>query len=141
MLASGIAVIKNGKIDNPFNVSKIFMSLKDGRYEFEIKAFNKRSNQQNRYYFKCVEMIRDKMNESGNEFTKEQVHDWIKWKFNSVEFINEDTGEIERIPQSTTSLGKDKFSELIEKIHRYAAESLDLVIPDPGEQMKIYEDD
>lgn len=134
----GIVHIKNGQIENPAAVRKTFLELKDGRYLFEISNYNKRSNQQNRYYFGIVvPMIQKGVNDMGNEFTQEEIHDWLKHKFNYKEIVNEDTGEFEQIPESTTRLTKDEFSNYIEAIQIFAAEFLNITIPDPGQQLKI----
>lgn len=130
--------IRGGKATNGMSLRKAFMSLPDGLYELTIKKRNKRSLQQNRYYFGvCVKMIRENLIERGNDVSLEDVHDWLRFKFNYIEIVNYETGEVERLPKSTADLNKEEFGQYIEKIQHYAATSMDLVIPNAGEQMMI----
>ncbi len=129
--------IKDGVIANPRVVKKAF-TLKDGVYKVTIKHANKRSLQQNRYYFGVVvNMVQDGLTDLGHDISQEEVHEWLKSKFNYTEIVNESTGEYERIPRSTTALSKLDFCEYIEKIQRFASEFLNIVIPNPGEQVLI----
>lgn len=129
--------IQSGELVNKAIVKKAF-DLKDGVYELEIKKRDKRSLQQNRYYFGvCIKMIRDELYERGNDVSIQETHEWINSKFNYLEVINEETGEVERIPQSTTKLNKEGFGLYIEKVQRFGAEFLSITIPDPGEQMML----
>lgn len=129
--------IRNSEVVQKSSIKKAF-DLPDGVYELEIKKRNKRSQQQNRYYFGvCVTMIQQQFESYGNEVSKEQIHDMLRWKFNSIEIYNPETGEVERVPQSTAGMNKEDFGKYIEKIQRYAAIEHNLIIPDPGEQMMI----
>jgi hypothetical protein len=130
--------IKNGDIVNKSSIKRAF-DLPDGSYELEICRRNKRSLPQNNFYFGvCVKMIKDELHRRGHdEFSAQDVHDWLKAMFNYKEIINEETGEFDRIPRSTATLNKDEFNTYIERVQRYAAEKFSLVIPDPGEQMMI----
>lgn len=135
---SAIISIENGVLQNPKELVKAFKSLKNGRYLAEINSYNKRSNQQNRYYFGLVvPMIQKSINDLGHDFTKEEIHEWLKDKFNLKEVVNFNTGEYDYIPQSTTRLNKSDFSEYVDKIQRFAAEFLTLEIPDPGTQTEL----
>ena len=131
--------IKNGEITNKQAVKKAFL-LPNGKYAVTIKRAGKRSIQQNRYYFGVVvEMIQEKVNSYGDNFSKEDIHDWLKEKFNYKEVVFKNTGELEKIPQSTTKLNTVEFEEYLEKVKHYAATSLDLIIPDPGSQSSIWD--
>lgn len=130
--------IREGKIDNPGAVKKLFDELQDGKYLIEIGQHNKRSDPQNKYYWAvCVPMVQEGMKDLGNEFTKEEVHDFLKKEFNFSEVVNPETGEVKQVPRSTTLLNKEAFSNYIESIQRWAAEWLHIVIPDPGQQLTI----
>lgn len=112
--------------------------LPDGVYRYIIEKTNKRSTPQNRYYFGIVvPMIRAGFIDLGHELTKDETHEFLKARFNSKQVVNEDTGEAIEIPQSTTRLSKTDFMEYIEKIQRFAATYLNMVIPDPNEQLTI----
>lgn len=91
------------------------------------KPKRKRSNNQNEYYWGVVvELIRQSLKErSGFDLTKEETHDFLKSKFNSIEVA----GLL--IPKSTTALSTEQFNQYIETIVKWAAEILFLVIPEP----------
>lgn len=131
MKQTEIIKITSGRIETP-------VDLPDGRYIAEISTFNRRSNQQNRYYWGLVvPMIRKGIKELGTDLTHEETHEFLKSRFNKDELVNPGTGEMVEIPLSTTRLTKSEFGEYIENIQRFASEFLGLVIPDPGEQMMI----
>lgn len=129
--------IRNGEIENKSQVKKLFDQLHDGKWLIEIAQANKRSDQHNRYYFGLVvPLVQNGIRDLGTELTKEETHEWLKGKFNFTEVMNQD-GIVEQVPRSTTILNKEKFSEYIAKIQQFAAEFLNIVIPDPGQQMMI----
>lgn len=127
-----------GIVQNRKPVTVLFQSLKDGKYLLEISGANKRSNPQNRYYWGLViPMIQKGIEDMGTELTKEETHDFLKARFNASDLVNEETGEAISIPKSTTGLSKEQFGEYIGKIQRFAAEFLQMVIPDPGVQTEM----
>lgn len=129
--------IRDGAIANKSEIRKLFDALQDGKYIVEINQHNKRSNPQNRYYWGLViPMIKKGIEDMGTELTSEETHEFLKAKFNYSELINEDTGQVELIPRSTTILNKLQFSEYVEKIQRFSSEFLNVIIPDPGVQLK-----
>lgn len=133
-----ILKIRDGKPVNGGNVRKLFDQLKDGDYNIDITRLDKRSNPQNRYYFGLVvPMIQSGIEHLGTELTKGETHEFLKSRFNVQEVTNTDTGEMVSIPKSTTRLSKEQFSEYIGKIQQFAAEFLNIVIPDPGVQQMI----
>ena len=95
----------------------------------------KRTNPQNRYYRGVVvEMITIAINELGNDFDNETVHEYLKSLFlkKTKEIINKESGEVTIIEyiQSTTKLTTIEFESYIESCKRYAAETFNLFIPD-----------
>ena len=130
--------IRDGKIENPEAVKKLFDQIQDGKWLLEIAQANKRSDQQNRYYFGIVvPLVQKGIKDLGTELTKEETHEFLKAKFNYTEITNEETGEYVQVPRSTTILNKEMFSEYIAKIQQFAAEFLNINIPDPGQQMEV----
>jgi len=130
--------IRNGEVENKGAVRKLFQELKDGKWMLEVAQHNKRSDPQNKYYWAVVvPMVQEGIKNLGHQLTKEETHDFLKGKFNSEEIVNEETGEFISIPKSTTILSKELFSEYIEKIQRFSSEFLNVVIPDPGQQMEL----
>jgi hypothetical protein len=133
-----ILTIKDGAVQNSAPLVGMIKSLKDGRYQVEVSKLNKRSNQQNRYYFGVlVAMVQQGLNDIGTEVTKEETHEFLKARFNYTEIVNTETGEVMQVPRSTTDLSKEQFSEYKDKIQRWAAEWLNIVIPDPGELLTM----
>lgn len=135
MKQSVIISIKEGHVQNPTSFTKFIRGLKDGRFTLEASSLNKRSNQQNRYYFGLVvPLVQQGIKDLGTELTKEETHEFLKARFNLSDLTNKETGESISIPISTTRLNKEQFGEYIEKIQRFASEFLNVVIPDPGVQ-------
>jgi len=129
--------IREGKIQNPSAVRKLFDELKDGKYLIEINKHNKRSTQQNRYYFGIVvPLVRDGIFNLGTDLTLAETHDFLKAEFNYTEIVSSD-GEVKRAPRSTTALSKEQFSEYIQRIQIFSAEFLNIYIPDPNEQLTL----
>lgn len=137
---SVIVHIRDKKIQNPKDIKKAFDALKDGKYLIDINNADKRSTPQNRYYFGLViPIVRKGIKDLGTELTKEETHEFLKARFNAEGIVNIKTGEIIDVPKSTTRLSKFEFMEYIEKIQKFAAEFLSIVIPDPGEQTELWE--
>lgn len=133
-----ISNIESGKITNPKPLHTLLSSLPDGKYLIEINGANKRSSQQNRYYWGLVVPIVQKgIKDLGTEITKEECHEFLKARFNYDEIINEQTGECISLPRSTTALNKEQFSEYIGKIQQFGSEFLNTVIPDPATQLTM----
>lgn len=130
--------IRDGQVVNMTTVKKLFDQLKEGKWMLEISNHNKRSNPQNRYYWGLViPLVRKGIEDMGTELTSEETHEFLKAKFNVSELVNEDTGQVELLPRSTTILTKEKFSGYVEKIQRFASEFLNIEIPDPGVQLTV----
>ena len=88
------------------------------------KKRTKRSDQQNRYYWGVViELL------SGHTgYSRDEMHDALKEKFLRSE---RDSMGLVKIRSSAT-LSKDEFAKYTNQVVRWAAEKLDLYIPDPN---------
>lgn len=133
--------VNNGRLPSAVaGEIQAFLKMMDGK-EVEVilkKARSKRSDLQNRYYWGCVvEIVRQGLKELGHRLDKDEVHYFLREKFNYKELVNENTGESIKIPQSTTALTKTEFGEYIEQIAQWSAEFLNLVIPEPSEQLQL----
>lgn len=134
--------IKGGKLDlkqrNSF-LSDI-QKLKDGDYLLTIeKKRVKRSLSQNAYYWGCIiPIVKDGLNDVGYKMTKEAVHEYLKGEFNVTEVINERTGEILKGVGSTSEMSTSQMMDYFAEISRWAAEYLNIQIPEPNEQLRIY---
>jgi hypothetical protein len=97
----------------------------------------KRSSQQNNYYWGVVlPFVKDLLNETGWNYSIEDVHDYLRGEFCYKELINTETGEVRRIIMSTTSLTTVGFSEYIEKINGFLTENFCCSLPE-SESLKI----
>jgi hypothetical protein len=129
------ASVKNGRliIRNRRAFDQQIAQFRDGA-EVEIEVTirrSTRSHQQNRYYWGVVvHLISDHTG-----YTADEVHEFLKMKFIPKRLaICNDNGEIRDefvIGGSTRKMNTIQFGEFMEECRRFAAESLDCVIPDP----------
>lgn len=99
-----------------------------------------RSTQQNRWYWGvCVPLIREKLIELGNDgLSNEDVHYFLKEKFlQGCDIILAD-GEIVKGEPTTTALSTSEAMDFYALIQKWSAEILDLLIPDPNEQLTAF---
>ena len=105
-------IIKDGKMTlsnrDEFDLA---ISKLQGEYYIELKETGVRSSQQNNYYWNAVRIIAEELGYTDNE-----MHATIKNHF-----------EIE----STKTLSTKEFSRFIERLVRWSAIELNIIIPDP----------
>ena len=114
-------------------------TLKDGKYKITISKADKRSLQQNNYYWEILdEYVQPLLYELGWEHikNKEAAHEFMCSLFLKVSDVNIQTGEMKERIRSTTELTKIEFSTYLEEIWKWAAE-FGVVIPSPNEQLTI----
>lgn len=105
----------------------------------ELRQSRSRSNQQNRYYWGAVlPIVQDGMKAVGVSMSIEQVHELMKYKFLQIEYVTND-GEIIQSIGSSKELSPPEFNEYIERIQQWASEYLGITIPDPNEQITIFD--
>lgn len=105
---------------------------KNIRVTFEEYS-GQRTAPQNRYYWGViVETIKSAINDLGNSYTADEIHDFLKKEFNYSEVETID-GHFLKVPESTTNLDTIAFNEYKERIQQFAAEVLNIYIPDPNE--------
>ena len=137
----------NGKITNGV-LSIRYRSLFDkalfafGDCEVEIKVskkFRKRTSPQNRYYWSVIVFYwREILTaEYGEQISAATVHEFLKANFNYKELVNEETGEVLRIPKSTTENKTFEMEEFHEICRQKALEFFNVTIPLPNEQLTI----
>ena len=101
---------------------------------------DKRSSQANRYYWGVVvELIGRGLKDAGwdpRECTPESVHETLRMRFLSTDKAIGNDAVITRL-RSTTELDKEEFGAYLEHCIRFAAEYLNVVIPEPGTQMEL----
>ncbi len=108
--------------------------------ELEIKVRRKqRSTQQNKYYWPVVVgMVCEALRHLGHDVDEQETHELLKSKFNSEKIVNDETGEVLEIPKSTARLNTVEMMDYIAKIQMWAAEFLNIVIPDPDTQVVLF---
>ena len=87
------------------------ISKMQGEYYLELKETGVRSSQQNNYYWNIIRILGDELG-----YTEQEMHSTVKNHF-----------EIE----STKTLSTKEFAKFIEKLIRWSAIELNIVIPDP----------
>lgn len=133
--------IRNGKLD--FKQRSNFLSdvskFKDGDYILTIeKRKKKRSVEQNRYYWGVVvPLVKSGLNDTGWRMTTDGTHEYLKNEFNIIEVVNERSGEVIKTIGSSTEMSTSQMMDYFAKITEWAAEYLNVNIPDPNEQLQI----
>ena len=98
----------------------------------------KRSSPANRYYWACcVELIYLALKESGWEVTREGTHELLRVRFLTEDKPIGNDGEFVKRVKSTTELDGKEFGEYVEACKRFAAEYLNVVVPEPNEQLTL----
>jgi hypothetical protein len=102
------------------------------------KRRKKRSNNQNAFYWLVIDMMRDGFNNTlGENVGVQEVHEFLKNRFLFKEIVNENIGEVVKMPKSTTELSTIEFEEYLENIRAFGLEFLGITIPMPNEQITI----
>lgn len=112
---------------------------KDLAVTVEVKVKRRfRSEMQNAYYWGVVvAMIADRLRELGHDVDRDLAHEFLKGRFLYSELTDPNTGEVMKIPRKTSELATGEFMDYLEHVKQFAAETLDLYIPDPNEQLEI----
>lgn len=109
---------------------------KNVRIRFERRG-KKRSLPQNSYYHGVVvQEVKLGLLGIGYDMTADEVHFFLKQKFNTVQMPGKDGLMIE-VPGSTTDLTTVAFCEYVDRIAQWAAEYLGIHIPMPNENLKM----
>ncbi|MFA5403294.1 MAG: hypothetical protein WC318_07370 [Candidatus Omnitrophota bacterium] len=119
-----LAFVKKGKVvfKDTNSIASYLSSLEGKSVQVVIKTWRKsRTNQQNRWYWRCVVGIPAEY----YGYLPEEMHDAFKLIFLRCH----DEGKPEML-KSTTSLTTKEFSDYCEKCRQWCAEH-DIVIPDP----------
>jgi len=134
-IESGVLKIRNRK---SFEEDIKRMKFKEVMITLEKKK-TQRSSLQNRYYWGCmVPIVQQGLTNVGYEVGLDDTHQFLKANFCFDEIANEQTGEVFRLTKSTTELTTTGFMEFKDKVQRWAAEFLNVNIPDPNEQTQIF---
>lgn len=136
--------VEDKEIVLPRRMRGDMISLFEGK-EIEViirRRKKRRSTNQNKYYWAVVvELLREHLDkvDPSTSWTPSKVHEIIKFKFLRKQHVNQETAEIEfEYTGSTTSMSTAEFLEFIKQIQRWCAETFDLYIPDPNEQVTFF---
>jgi hypothetical protein len=112
--------------------------------EIIVNSIRLRSNPQNRYYWGAlIYMIREELENAGYQagdirtgetgnLTRDLVHDLMRDMFAKKEVFHPETGRVIAVTKkSTTEMTTKEFKVYIDNIRQWAAETLQLDIPDP----------
>jgi hypothetical protein len=133
--------VNNGRFKRNRNIVLDAINSFEGKdllITFE-KVVKKRSNNQNAYYWGVLIPILQSCikNSWGEIWSKEKSHDFCKMQFNFIERINENTGEILRVPKSTTENTTTTQEELHIEIKNFISEWFDVNVPLPNENLTL----
>lgn len=114
-------------------------NLPDGMYRVKVAKFRRtRTLQQNRFLWGVVyPVIADGITEAwGERLELEDVHDLCKQNFLSSPIVNKHDGTWKgNRYKSTARLTIDEFSDYVDKLTKFASESLSVVLPDSSEYL------
>jgi len=117
--------------------------LGNGKYTPVIlvvkKRYKKRSPEQNMRYwgYIIVEFCRGWFEMTGEKITKEQAHEFLKTRFLFIEVVNEETGEVVRMPKSSANLTTVKYMEFNDDCSKFIEEWFGIKILDRDEQSTL----
>lgn len=101
------------------------------------RAGSRRSLPQNSYYHAVIiQEVKLALLELGHMLSDDEVHFFLKSKFNSVQIPSKE-GELIELPGTTTTLTKTEFSEYVERIIQWSAEYLNISIPAPNTDLQL----
>jgi len=115
-------------------------NMGDGRFRVSIeKIYRKRSLSQNAYYHSVVvQCLLDGVYDMwGEKHSHDWAHELLKEQCNYVEKLNQLTGELMHIPQSTANETTAEFMEFIERCCKFISENFGVTVPEPGEQSEL----
>lgn len=129
------AVTESGKIELPPSFRGRVVSLFSGvQIVVTVQRKRKRrSNDQNAYYWAViVKAITDALNEQGENLTKKETHEFLKFRYLRYQKINEANGQvIFEYGRDTHTLKTHEFSIYLDQCIQFAAEMFGVRIPPP----------
>ena len=114
-----------------YNAKEIFKYIKNFKEEdiiiLDIKKQAKdRTIQQNKWYWKCINIIADDLG-----YTEDETHYYFKQMFLKGFRYNKFTKKEEPFIGSTTKLNTKQFTIYIEQVRRFAIQELNISTPSP----------
>ena len=110
--------------------------------EIEIiikRKYKQRSNPQNAFYWSCtLPFFQQLFNEAWGEIRPiEEIHEILKATCNYIEIPNPATGEVHRIPRSTTELTTSGWMDFELQMDQFARDFFNATLPKPNEQTTL----
>ena len=139
-------VTEQGEIILPAKLrAEVAARLKGKQIEAIFRKKKKtRSSEQNRYYWGVVvRMVCEGFQALGNPVNPdnaediELTHEYLKRRFLQPIQVADVNGEVHELGYTTTNLTTSQMMDYIAQVQQFAAEFLNIVIPDPGEQAEI----
>lgn len=139
-MSESYEIWKSGKVLNGELVGISRKKLKEELAYFEgvgveliiRKKKKHRSLQQNRLWWLYMGMLGEYLG-----YTKDEIHEIVKFKFLKKETVDETTGEVFQYIQSTSKLSTVEFLELVQQLYQWSAETFGLTLPEPNEQLRM----
>lgn len=70
-------------------------------------------------------------------WNSQKVHDFYKMQFNTIEIVNEKTGEVINVPKSTTENTTTDQEEYHSQIREFLKEWFNVEVPLPNEDLTL----
>lgn len=141
--------VKDGKITLPKRLRAEVVASFEGeliRVVFERKKKVRTPSQNSYYWAVIVPMILDEMInlgydefQSGNKDHLQIVHEYLKNKFLPAKEVPDVNGVAIKLPPSSKNISTVEFMEFIDSVCKWAAECLNLRIPEPNEQLDFFD--
>lgn len=136
-----ISSVVNGTLQRNRNtLLRAIQSFEGKTVEIAIRiATNRRSNSQNAYYWGVVvPLIQEALfNTWGEVRGKDFTHEFLKANCGFKEVVNEETGEIIRVPKSTTENTTTEQELYHDACRQLAQEFFNVTIPLPNEELTL----
>lgn len=96
------------------------------------KTKKNRSLEQNKWLWACMTLLAEHTG-----YSKDEMLAIVKYKFLKATKADEKTGEVFEYLKGTSELTTTEFSTFMQELIQWSAESLQVVLPIPNEQMQM----
>lgn len=140
-------IIAYGEIKNggfyPRNSNVYMQSLKDAgtvnECKLTIKGKNVRSPDQNNYAFAMCNVIKERINQNGWNFTSYNIYKKIEFEYCKDIVKNEKTGKTKEVITELKKKSRERFWEIIEQARIDYMQRLDIHIKTPAQYYGLTE--
>jgi hypothetical protein len=136
-----------GEIKAPKRMrAEIAQAFRGKEIEFIVRRKkNIRTTMQNAYYWGvCIPYVLRGFIDLGNDLNESSaddaltVHEYLKSRFLPARKVADANGEVHELPPTTTVLGVAEMMDYISRVQQFAAEFLNVAIPEAGEQAELF---